>query len=248
MTIAAPPMAANRAMFWMACAGAAMAWAGFVFVTRDVDHLFQPLPDMAETPVVMPGGRQVYVQRHEVTVSEWNMCHDAGGCTLELLPRAGLDPSVTPATGLSYLDVTEYLNWINATASREFRSPTASEWGHIASSVLPEEPDPIFTDPALTWASSYLTEGLAPRALRPQGSFSTSPEGIVDLDGSVWEWTQDCYTDGIDPAHCPAFLVAGEHMAPIPFQVRDPARGGCAVGAPPAHLGMRLVSDSPIKK
>jgi hypothetical protein len=32
-------------------------------------------------------------------------------------------------------------------------------------------------------------------------------------------------------------------MAVIPFLVRDPARGGCAVGAPPAHLGFRLVTD-----
>ncbi|MEC8042421.1 MAG: formylglycine-generating enzyme family protein, partial [Pseudomonadota bacterium] len=33
------------------------------------------------------------------------------------------------------------------------------------------------------------------------------------------------------------------HVAAIPYLVRDPARGGCAVGSPPAHLGMRLISD-----
>lgn len=25
----------------------------------------------------------------------------------------------------------------------------------------------------------------------------------------------------------------------------DPANGGCAVGTPPVHLGMRLVADTP---
>ncbi len=87
----------------------------------------------------------------------------------------------------------------------------------MAASVLPDKPDPIFSDTSLSWASAYLTGGLAPRAIRPQGSFSVSPEGIADLDGSV--------------------MTAMSHL------VRDPARGGCAVGTPPAHLGMRLVSD-----
>ena len=80
--------------------------------------------------------------------------------------------------------------------------------------------------------------------------FSTSAEGIVDLDGSVWEWTQDCYGgEGggpIDPKKCAAFFAGGEHVAAIPFLVRDPARGGCAVGSPPAHLGLRLVSETRI--
>ncbi|MEO0864526.1 MAG: SUMF1/EgtB/PvdO family nonheme iron enzyme [Pseudomonadota bacterium] len=119
----------------------------------------------------------------------------------------------------------------------------------MAEPVLPDEPDPIFTDPSLTWASAYLIEGNAPRALKPQGSFSTSPQGVADLDGSVWEWTQDCYAGSAgtaDPTRCPAFFVGGEHIAAMSYLVRDPARGGCAVGTPPAHLGMRLVSDEPV--
>ena len=109
--------------------------------------------------------------------------------------------------------------------------------------------DPIFTDPSLSWASTYLTKGLSPRKLKPQGSFSTSPEGIVDLDGSVWEWTMECY-DGIEGGtsadRCPAFFVGGEHLAAMSYLIRDPARGGCAVGTPPAHLGMRLISDKAV--
>ena len=86
------------------------------------------------------------------------------------------------------------------------------------------------------------------RTLRPRGSFDTTSEGIVDLNGSVWEWTKDCYTgaaeDQITPDRCPAFFVGGEHVAAMAFLVRDPARGGYAVGTPPAHLGMRLVSEA----
>ncbi len=204
------------------------------------------MPVMADRPVMLPDGGTIHVQRFEVTIAEWNTCHAQGVCTLELHARPNQDPDATPATGLSYVDVQEYLGWINSVTGHTFRLPTAEEWDFMAASVLPEEPDPLFTDPSLTWASTYLTEGLAPRALRSQGSFSTSPEGIADLDGSVWEWTKECYagaSEGVDPARCPAFFVGGEHLAAMSYLVRDPARGGCAVGTPPAHLGMRLVSD-----
>jgi formylglycine-generating enzyme required for sulfatase activity len=117
----------------------------------------------------------------------------------------------------------------------------------MAAEVLPHTPDPIFTDPELTWASAYLLAPQTSRTLRPQGSFETTSQGIVDLNGSVWEWTQDCYAGTSQgPAsadRCPAFFVGGEHVAAVAYLVRDPARGGCAVGAPPAHLGMRLVLE-----
>ncbi|UYV36502.1 formylglycine-generating enzyme family protein [Rhodobacteraceae bacterium D3-12] len=226
----------------VALVGAALYWRG-------TEPDLSLLPQMAERPVTLPSGAQLHVQKYEVTIAQWNICHDQGACMLELRARPDQDASVTPATGLSYVDVSEYLHWINAQTGKNFRLPTAVEWGEFAKPVLPEHADPIFTDPSMTWASAYLTEGNAPRALKPQGSFSVSPEGIADLDGSVWEWTQECYAgaaSGIDPDRCPAYFVGGEHVAAMSFLIRDPARGGCAVGTPPAHLGMRLVSDERI--
>ncbi|MGI1662539.1 formylglycine-generating enzyme family protein [Palleronia sp. KMU-117] len=226
-------------------AAAGIAWAALS--QRGPDPAF--LPEMAERAVVMPDGSPVYVQKFEVTVTEWNRCEDDGACYLGL--RAGPDqnPATTPATGLSYVDVQQYVAWINKRSRHAFRLPTAEEWEVMAAPVLPEKSDPLFTDPSLTWASSYLVEGVAPRALKAQGSFSTSPEGIADLDGSVWEWTMECYDGlaaGTPPDRCPAFFVGGEHLAAMSYLVRDPARGGCAVGTPPAHLGMRLVSDDSV--
>jgi formylglycine-generating enzyme required for sulfatase activity len=96
-------------------------------------------------------------------------------------------------------------------------------------------------------ALAYVLEPQTNRALRPQGTFDTTSQGIVDLNGSVWEWTMECYAGAAggqsSPDRCPAFYVGGEHIAVMSFLVRDPARGGCAVGTPPAHLGMRLVSE-----
>lgn len=229
----------------LAFAAASIAWVALL--QRGPDPSF--LPVMAEKAVVMPDGHSVYVQKFEVTVAEWNRCAAENACELTLHTRPDQDPATTPATGLSYVDVQEYVSWINKKSRHQFRLPTAEEWQFMAAAVLPEKPDPLYTDPSLTWASSYLIEGLAPRALKPQGSFSTSPQGIVDLDGSVWEWTMECFDGaegGTTSDRCPAFFVGGEHLAAISFLVRDPARGGCAVGTPPAHLGMRLTSDTAV--
>lgn len=208
------------------------------------------VPVMAARPILTQDATPLYVQAFEVTIAEWNRCADQGACELHLQAPRGEANTDYPATGLNWVDVNQYLAWINEHARHDFRLPTRAEWDLMAAPVLPDAPDPIFTDPALTWASAYLTEGLGDRRLRPAGSYSVSPGGIADLDGNVWEWTQDCYrgasqgTSGL--TNCPAFHVGGEHDAVIPYLVRDPARGGCAVGSPPAHLGMRLVSDYPL--
>ena len=226
------------------CAIVAAVAVGAVLIGRGPDPAL--LPDMVMAPVPLSDGRVIHVQRFEVTIAEWDACVTQGGCSLAVRARPDQDASKTPATGISYVDAQQYIDWLNRNTGHNFRLPTASEWVEMAAAVMPEKPDPIFTDPSLTWASAYLLESNTPRALKPQGSFSTSPEGVVDLDGSVWEWTQECYagsTEIQDIARCPAFYVGGEHMSAMSYVIRDPARGGCAVGSPPAHLGMRLVSD-----
>lgn len=243
---AIPALPARRPASRFAAAGvaglAAVITLGAGLMMARPDPL--PGPEMAAEPVLLPDGHRLAVQRFEVTVAEWNRCHAEGACGLALQAPAALDPATTPATGINYLDAQEYLAWFNRRSRGGYRLPSSTEWQAMAQSVLPEAPDPIFTDPNLRWASAYLLENNAPRRLRAQGTFSTTAEGIADLDGSVWEWTSDC-VQGADvaPDRCAAFYVGGEHLATLSYLVRDPARGGCAVGTPPAHLGLRLVRD-----
>ena len=113
-------------------------------------------------------------------------------------------------------------------------------------------------DPSQSWISQYEAESAkatAPDpAPHPQGHFGFNENGIIDLSGNVWEWTSTCYTrstlsaDGsvlsaID--NCGVRIVEGRHRAYMTDFVRDAKTGGCAVGAPPDNLGMRLVREEP---
>jgi hypothetical protein len=224
-------------------AGLIVAIWGVIDFGRGADPALMPQMVRYE----MPDGREIYVQSHEVTLDEWNRCNDAGACGLRLRLPVGAEAVDYPATGLSFVDVQQYLGWISLRYGQSYRLPSVAEWRAMAAPVLPPKPDPIFTDPALTWASAYLVERLGSRRLEPSGSYAVTAQGIGDLNGNVWEWTQDCFAgagEGLSVVRCPAFYVMGEHEAVMSYLIRDPARGGCAVGAPPAHLGMRLVLDA----
>ncbi|WP_187393750.1 SUMF1/EgtB/PvdO family nonheme iron enzyme [Oceaniovalibus sp. ACAM 378] len=217
--------------------------AGVAWMPRGPDPAF--LPDMIG-PISVDTDRSVWVQKYQVTVAEWNACHDSGGCALQIVVRSDQQPATTPATGISHPDAQQYIDWLNHETGGAYRLPGVAEWTEVAQGVLPDKPEPLFTDPSLRWASAYMVEASIPRALKPSGSFSTTDDGVSDLGGSVWEWTQDCYAgtgEPLTPDRCPAFYVAGLHIAAMSFLERDPARGGCAVGVPPAHLGLRLFSD-----
>lgn len=189
-------------------------------------------------------GQAILVARYEVTVGSWQQCYREHGCAF--MPReSGSDPR-KPVTGVNWFDVNEYLKWANARAGGGLRLPTLAEWRYLNRSLATPEQEPVFTDPRLEWAAKYGQEQSPGGPVRLSGSYSTTPDGIADLDGNVWEWTSTCYKPGFTSgpqSDCPAFFATGAHEAAVSVFIRNPAAGGCATGTPPTHLGFRLVMD-----
>ena len=87
--------------------------------------------------------------------------------------------------------------------------------------------------------------------LSPGGTFGTNSNGLDDLAGNVWEWTNSCFVrvslDGereqITNTNCGVRVVEGAHRSYMTDFIRDPRSGGCAAGVPPANLGFRLVAE-----
>ena len=140
--------------------------------------------DADERPVARIFVETFRIDRVEVTNRRYVRCVEAGGCT----PPSGGDPTQharaeQPVTILSWRQADAYCRWAGK------RLPTEAEWEKAA-----RGPDgrryPWGDTFALERASAGPTLGLGPVGRHPTGA---SPYGVLDMAGSVWEWTASLY-------------------------------------------------------
>jgi formylglycine-generating enzyme required for sulfatase activity len=165
-----------------------------------------------------------------------------------------------PAVGVSWEDASAYAAWLSAKTGEIWRLPTDTEWAFAAGSRFAD--DAIATadgdDFSRRWIAKYEKEAARERTAdrTPQriGAFGENENGLVDLSGNVWEWTDTCFTrqsldaNGVpagEPVmNCGVRVVEGQHRTYVSNFIRDARAGGCAVGAPPTNLGFRLVREA----
>jgi formylglycine-generating enzyme required for sulfatase activity len=143
-----------------------------------------------------------YVDAYEVTNDEYRQCVDVGACTQPsnnhffILRQYG----DYPVGSLSWYQADAYCRWAGK------RLPTEAEWEKAArgtgAGLFPwgAEFDPIHANlcdvrcPHL-WADARTDDGYTMAA--PVGSYpeATSPYGLYDVVGNVWEWVADWYAD-----------------------------------------------------
>lgn len=198
--------------------------------------------------------RGLKIMKHQVTRAEYQRCVEDRSCP-------GLDPSQgsstdTPMVGVSWQDAEAYARWLSRRTGRRYRLPTDSEWAFAAGSRFRDEGWPDFdsANPAKRWLTQYEREAQesVDAAPRPVGGFGSNENGLLDVAGNVWEWTDTCFVRvGLDAAghavsttkNCGVRVVEGRHRTYVTDFIRDARAGGCAVGTPPANLGFRLVQE-----
>jgi formylglycine-generating enzyme required for sulfatase activity len=192
------------------------------------------------------------VMKRQVTVAEYARCVDDDACPRIAIPAGARD---VPVVGVSWHDASAYAAWLSRKTGITHRLPTDEEWTFAAAEKARDEAMPLIdpTDPAQAWIARYEAESARSRpaaaAAQPGGTFGTNSNGLDDLAGNVWEWTNSCLVrvslDGgserITNTNCGVRVVEGAHRSYMTDFIRDPRSGGCAAGVPPAHLGFRLV-------
>ncbi|WEX08558.1 SUMF1/EgtB/PvdO family nonheme iron enzyme [Chelativorans sp. AA-79] len=201
------------------------------------------------------------IMKTQVSAADFDRCVADEACQ----PRdAGSGRPDLPAVGVSWLDATAYARWLSEKTGWHWRLPTDEEWSFAAGSRLKD--DVLVADATGGFAERWLAEydeearrkSLGEKAPRPFGSFGANENGLLDIAGNVWEWTDTCFIrqaldergtpEGAPTVNCGVHVVAGEHRSYISDFIRDARSGGCSVGTPPANLGFRLVREGPDEK
>jgi formylglycine-generating enzyme required for sulfatase activity len=196
----------------------------------------------------------IVIMKRQVTVAEYARCVDEAAC-----PRIAVAPGAqdAPVVGVSWHDASAYAAWVSRKTGITHRLPTDEEWTFAAAEKARDEAMPLVdpSDPAQAWIARYEAESArsspAVTAAQPGGTFGTNSNGLDDLAGNVWEWTNSCFVrvslDGgretITNTNCGVRVVEGAHRSYMTDFIRDPRSGGCAAGVPPANLGFRLVVE-----
>ena len=192
------------------------------------------------------------IMKYQVSQPQYAACVAAGDC--DPAPGSGAD---LPQTQVNWEDATAFAAWYSDVTGETWRLPTDLEWQLAAAERYGDAvADPGDLDPGQRMLARYkagvLLRGTASLALRPAGGFGINSNGIADLSGNVWEWTNGCMMNGTlapdgsvasSEAYCWVRIAGGLHRAAIVDFIRDARAGGCAVGLPPDHLGFRLVRD-----
>ena len=188
--------------------------------------------------VVLPGSR-LALGRYEVTLGEYRTFAAAtgGGAGGDCFPRfladgdySWRDPGYPqtdrhPVTCVSVDDAHAYLSWLSRTSGVSYRLPTQAEWLRAAQGSR----------------SGCHSDRTGRDGTCPVGSYGSSPLGLSDMWGNVWELASDCSLEGCDHR-----LVQGRSWTnPAGLLARDldlpDLRGGTAALTSRSHaMGFRV--------
>lgn len=163
-----------------------------------------------------------------------------------------------PVTQISHSDAEAYCRW------RDKRLPTEKEWEFAARAGQDGEPVYAFGDRLLR-EGEYLANvwtGIFPvlntaedgyKTTSPVGAFGTTPIGLTDMAGNVWEWTSSPYgpygTDTLQADDPAAARVqrGGSYLCDpkLCHGFRVSARGHATPDSAHMHVGFRCAADIP---
>jgi formylglycine-generating enzyme required for sulfatase activity len=201
------------------------------------------------------------IMKYQVSVEDYFRCVSDEACARPFGKRQ--TNKKLPVTGVNYFDVQNYIKWLGGKTGTLWRLPTDIEWSYAAGSRFVDDAlgddAGVRSDPSKAWLAQYKKLAALGRpddqSIKVRGTHGANEHGIYDLSANVWEWTSTCFTrteitetsqiGSVETKNCGVRVVEGRHRAYMTDFIRDAKSGGCSVGAPPDHLGFRLVKDAP---
>ncbi|MBN1812113.1 MAG: formylglycine-generating enzyme family protein [Anaerolineae bacterium] len=141
-----------------------------------------------------------------------------------------------PVVNVSYEDAEEYCRWLSQMTGKRYRLPTEEEWEKAARGPWPDERD----YPWGAWREGCCnTQELGRCCTSSVYEFeqtNSSPFGVVDMAGNVWEWTSSPYRGERN-------VVRGGSWGNFRDRARVSFRGRYEHGTRRPYLGFRVACD-----
>ena len=175
----------------------------------------------------------IAVGKFELTVAQWNMCIDEGGCS-HRPAGSEAERGSFPVADVSWEDAHTYLDWLSQKSGHPYRLLREGEWEYAAragSSTMrywgdsPEEgcefangADLMLLHKGRDTTVSGCRDGQMKAA--PAGKYKPNGYGLYDTLGNVAEWMDGCADSG------PVESVADENADGVADCSHHAARGG----------------------
>jgi len=184
--------------------------------------------------------------KYEVTFAEYDRFARATG--RKLPGDEGWGRGKRPVINMSWVDATEYAEWLSRETGEKYRLPTEAEWEYAARAGTQTRyfwgddledklacnfangADLTAKEKNSSWTTNNCRDGFVNTA--PVGTFRPNGFGLYDTAGNVWEWTcslhkapydgteQRCASKGVDGGR----VLRGGSWGIIPRWLRSAAR------------------------
>jgi len=181
--------------------------------------------------------------KYEVTFAQWDACVADRGCGGVKPDDQGWGRGNRPVVGVNWHDAKAYVAWLSRKTGKAYRLPSEAEWEYAAraGAATPFSFGATITTTQANYdgSSGY---GAGPKGVNrgktvPVGSFPSNAFGLHDMHGNVWEWVEDCWSDGYGAAtpangepyrdaSCKGHAMRGGSWEDYPGDVRAAARVG----------------------
>ena len=170
-----------------------------------------------------------------------------------------------PVINVSWDDAHSYAKWLGEMTGNSYRLPSEAEWEYAARAgtttryalPLPAGSDDI-ANRNLANCNGCGSEWDGEQTA-PVGRFKANNWGLQDMQGNVWEWTEDCWHDNYVGApddgrawlkenggDCGPRVVRGGSVNDVPGFLRSASRDGDFTEYSSDDVGFRVVCSSPI--
>lgn len=235
----------------------------FVAITKGCFKMGSPDDAFAaDDPAVNRRVRETETPRHEVCLDDFELgSHEVRRSDWHRV-MGGSPPAEgegnLPIAGITRTEAEEFARRLGTKTGGKvrYRLPTEAEWEFAC--LAGTEPDPSRVPSyddlnPLAWYSSPYEGHPSMRltAVRPVGTRAPNPWGLHDMLGNVWEWVHDDYQVDAYKRHAlynpfikdagNRFVIRGGSIQTNRRMVRCKTRSWLGAGAPPRHVGFRLV-------